>query len=150
MEAVPGAVGCFHPCWLGCLLGLQGSTAVSQELGASSGMCSDPNPKTECCHEGLKLNSGSFSQAVQTEISQVRTLLGKLHFWQNAFLKNIFLAGQVSTENVCHLFLFQSNLPIKVIHACYLIEGNGHTSLRKHSHRLSLMATLSCALLVIN
>lgn len=130
------------------LVGLQGSTVVSQELGASSGMCSDPNSKQNGCHEGL--GCGSLSKAVQTEISQVWSLLGKLHFWQNAFLKSIFPAVQVSIKNVCHLFLFQSNLPIKVIHTCCLIEGNGHTSLRQHTHRLSLMAMLSCVLLVIN
>lgn len=57
----------------GLPVGLQGSTA--QELGASSGMCSDPNPKPNGSHEGL--NCGFLSQAVQTEISQVQSLLGK-------------------------------------------------------------------------
>lgn len=132
----------------GLPVGLQGSTAVSQELGASSGMCSDPNPKQNGCQEGL--NCGFLSEALQTEISQVQYLLGKLHFWQNAFLKNIFPAIQVSIENICHLFLFQSNLPIKVTDTCYLIEGNGHTSLRLHTHSLSLRAIFSCVLLVIN
>lgn len=66
------------------------------------------------------------------------------------FLKSIFPAIQVSLENVYHPFLFQNNLPIKVIHTCYLIEGNGCTSPRQHTHRLSSIAIVSCVLLVIN
>lgn len=149
LEVVPGAVGCFHSCWLGCLPGLQGSDAVSWEQGASPGMFFDQKP-TDGMVDMRELNYGSLSQTVQTEIPQVQFFFGKRWFWQNAFLKSIFPAIQVSLENVYHPFLFQNNLPIKVIHTCYLIEGNGCTSPRQHTHRLSLIAIVSCVLLVIN
>lgn len=64
-------------------VGLQGSPA--QELGASSGMCSDPNPKPSGSHEGL--NCGFLSQAVQTEMSQVGPSLENDTFGKMLFLK---------------------------------------------------------------
>lgn len=70
--------------------------------------------------------------------------------WKMILLaKSIFPAIQVYVECVYHPFLFQNNLPIKVIHTFYLIEGNGRTSPRQHTHRLSLIAIVSCVLLVI-
>lgn len=107
------------------------------------------NPPTDGMVDMRELNDESFSQAVQTEISLVQSFFGKRHFWQNAFLKSIFPAMQVLVENVQHAFLFQNNLPIKVIHTCYLIEGNGRTSPRQRIHRLSLIAIVSCVFLVI-
>lgn len=70
-------------------------------------------------------------------------------FWQNAFLKSVFPAMQVFVEKVFHPFLFQNNLPIKVIHTCYLLEGNGRTSPRQRTHRLSLIAIVSCVFLLV-
>lgn len=99
-------------------------------------MCFDQNP-----------TDSSLAQAVQTEISWVWSFLRKQRFWQNVFL--IFPVIQVSVENVYHPFLFQKHLAIKVIHTCYLIEGNGCTSPRHRTHRLSLIAIVSYVLLVI-
>lgn len=105
-----------------------GSPAASRQRGASPGMCFEQRP-TDGMVDTRELNWGCFALAVQTEISQVGSFLGKQLFWKKtSLLRSAFPAIQVSVENVHRPFLFQNDLPIKVIHICYLIEGNGHTT----------------------
>lgn len=114
---VPGAVGCFHSSGARCVVGARSIPRHDQNL-------------TDRMVDTRELNYGTLPQAVQIEVFQVQSCLGKQDFRQNALLKKPFSSNAG---------LYRKRLPpfpiatYIITHSCYLIEESGHTSHRQHT-----------------